>query len=78
MYLSSGDIFLKTKNLWNLTFQTGLPLLYRQKLPNATLNFEVSAILMSLRKDHHLLPKFQHILLPQRTFETFLKRTQKG
>jgi hypothetical protein len=41
-------------------------------------NSKRSAILIILPKDHHLLQKWQHILLLQRTFETFLNRTQKS
>jgi hypothetical protein len=40
-------------------------------------NCEFPAILMILPNDHRLLQKLQHILLLQRTFETFLNRTQK-
>jgi hypothetical protein len=41
-------------------------------------NIELPVILMILPNDHRLLQKLQHILLLQRTFETFLNRTQKG
>jgi hypothetical protein len=41
-------------------------------------NSERPAILMILPNDHHLLQKLQHILLLQRTFETFLNCTQKA
>jgi hypothetical protein len=40
-------------------------------------NSELPAILMILPNDHRLLQKLQHILLLQRTFETFLNCTQK-
>ena len=41
-------------------------------------NSELPAILMILPNDRRLLQKLQHILLLQRTFETFLNRTQKA
>jgi hypothetical protein len=40
-------------------------------------NSEIYAILMILPKNYHLLQKQQHILLPQKTVETFLNRTLK-
>jgi hypothetical protein len=33
---------------------------------------------MILLDHHHPLQKYEHMLLPHRTFETFLNRTQKG
>jgi hypothetical protein len=41
-------------------------------------NSEIPAILMILPNDHHLLQKLQHILLLQRTIETFLNRMQNA
>jgi hypothetical protein len=41
-------------------------------------NSKHPAILIIRPNDHLLLQKLQHILLLQRTFETFLNRTQKA
>jgi hypothetical protein len=75
IYLFSGDIFQNEEFMEDYVADIAAP---PTEAAASSSNSELPAILMILPNDHRLLQKLQHILLLQRTFETFLNCTQKA
>jgi hypothetical protein len=75
IYLFSGDIFQNEEFMEDYVADIDASLMEAAAYSS---NSELPAILMILPNNHRLLQKLQHILLFQRTFQTFLNYKQKA